>query len=485
METTARENVGLRLHERKYAQKWNNFLYSGWFVASIGLVTIAAHVLEWELCAYALFTLIALGVSFFGRDYLPYIVLLVACYVLPSAENNPGKNDTTVLFSGAGARYLTVFAVLIVLSMCLRFSWNKGEGWKKLFRTKRKLLWGMLALGAAYVMSGLGSEGYASLAWKNIAFGALQFATVFVPYYLLSGSVDWKKADKRYIAYVGLMMGLVVGMEMLNAYRIHDVVQDGKLDRMKIYVGWGINNNIGLLVAMSIPFAFYFAHRGQGVLLANLSAAACFVFCVLSCSRAAILGGGCIYLVCAALVCVKGKTRFAKGITCAFLVLFVGGCLWMVLQEKVVFQTAFQAGLRSDIRLRQYRLGFRIFQKNPMFGSNYYEMGTYAVDENVYWVWSKVPSFVGFFPGRWHNTVVQLLACCGVVGLAAYAYHRYQTLRLVFTKRSTEKTYIALSLAVLLALSLLDCHFFNLGPTLFYSCALACMEYGTENEEEL
>ena len=39
---------------------------------------------------------------------------------------------------------------------------------------------------------------------------------------------------------------------------------------------------------------------------------------------------------------------------------------------------------------------------------------------------------------------------------------------------------IGISILSLLLMSLLDCHFFNIGPTLFYSMALAVMEFGNE-----
>ena len=85
-------------------------------------------------------------------------------------------------------------------------------------------------------------------------------------------------------------------------------------------------------------------------------------------------------------------------------------------------------------------------------------------------------SFSGIFPPRWHNTVIQLLASTGVVGLGCYTYHRIDTVRMFLKNRTTENTYLALSIAVLLLTSLLDCHFFNFGPVLFYSIALAFFE---------
>jgi O-antigen ligase len=96
------------------------------------------------------------------------------------------------------------------------------------------------------------------------------------------------------------------------------------------------------------------------------------------------------------------------------------------------------------------------------------------------WIWADLDSFVNVFPGRWHNTVVQLLASCGIVGLAAYLFHRVQTVRLFLQNRTVENVYIAISILALLGMSLLDCHFFNIGPAMIYSCMLAFAENKTK-----
>ena len=60
--------------------------------------------------------------------------------------------------------------------------------------------------------------------------------------------------------------------------------------------------------------------------------------------------------------------------------------------------------------------------------------------------------------------------------MLAYIFHRYQTIKLFVKKPTLEKTFIALSLVIFLSTSLLDCHFFNIGPTMFYSLALLFAE---------
>ena len=115
--------------------------------------------------------------------------------------------------------------------------------------------------------------------------------------------------------------------------------------------------------------------------------------------------------------------------------------------------------------------GFKQYLANPVFGGSFFPQGEY-----VPWDWSTSDAFSSFFPPRWHNTLIQMLASCGIVGFVTYAYHRYQTVKLMLSNRSTEKLFIGLYLVSLLACSLMDCHFFNVGPVLFYSMALAVAE---------
>ncbi len=114
-----------------------------------------------------------------------------------------------------------------------------------------------------------------------------------------------------------------------------------------------------------------------------------------------------------------------------------------------------------------YKEGLALFAQAPVFGSSFHSPGF------IPWDWATVESFSGFFPARWHNTVIQLLASCGIVGIGAYLFHRIQTVRLLFKIPSKETVFIACSLGTLLICSMFDCHFFNIGPTLFYSAALA------------
>ena len=64
---------------------------------------------------------------------------------------------------------------------------------------------------------------------------------------------------------------------------------------------------------------------------------------------------------------------------------------------------------------------------------------------------------------------------------SAYIYHRFETLKLFFKNFSLEKLIMGLCIGGLLSTSLLDCHFFNLGPGFLYSALLLLMEISDNN----
>jgi O-antigen ligase len=268
-------------------------------------------------------------------------------------------------------------------------------------------------------------------------------------------------------------MGLLVGAELVGLYLTEPILQNGAVLRHEIYVGWGICNNMGLLIAMAIPFAFYFIFRGEHPLLYNFVA---LLFCglaLLSTSRGALVGAAAAYVLCLFIVLFLGKDAKAKRVCLITLVLLCGVGLAVLALFPDMLRSMFTRGA-SGTRERLYEYGMRVFARSPLFGEGFFSLNRNAA---YFSIWEKVGDFSDSFPERWHNTLVQLFACCGMAGFLAYVYHRYQTLQLFLRRINTEKIFIGISLLVMLVLGLVDCHFFNIGPVLVYSLALAFVEY--------
>jgi hypothetical protein len=469
--------VEYKLSRLPIAKRLNRVIYSPYFLIAIAAVALLSNVLEMELLMYVFACVLMLYAGILGTDFRLMVPLFVFCYITPSVGNNPGMNETTVFSAGSGGVLILVMAGLVVLCFAARCILDKEIGFVRL-KTRPAFLWGLLALGAAFLLSGLGSEGYKSVAGQNLVFAAVELAAFLVPYLCVCIGVRWDKITGTYLAATGLLAGLVAGFEILNVYRVMDVIgADGAVTRSNIFLGWGNYNNVALVIAMAVPFAFYFVYKGKHVVLSNVLAALLCVFAVTTCSRAGILGTCGIYLFCALVVLLGAREKHAKISALVGAALAMGVLIAAYFLMREFLEAAFEAGLQSNERIELYKAGLDSFAQHPVFGFSFFRLNALvAAGGEGSWIFSSVSDFNAFFPGRWHNTIVQLLASCGIAGLLAYAFHRYQTVRAVLRRPNAFKTFTAISIGTLLALSMVDSHLFNVGPTLFYSCALAFVE---------
>lgn len=457
-------NLSMRLRNRL-----NRFLATPYYILAVMALSLAAHLLSLELPVYTVFALVAIYTAVLGNDLLPLTPLFLFCYITPSIGNNPGRNAQSV-FSGKSGVYIAVLGVLIILAVGCYVIRNR----KQFFRQKRVLLPGLLALSAAYLLSGIGSNHYGKIAQNNLLFAALQAAALLLPYFVLSGGVQWTKARQDYLAWVGFTGGAAVLVQLIVCYLTQGVVVDGVIERQKIYTGWGMYNNMGFMIAMAIPFAFYLATKYRRGWIGTVVGSVFLVGVLLSCSRTSLLIGTLTYCLCVFLMLHYAKNR--RHNTIALVSVLVLGCAILLLfhhQLLRLFSGFLGMGVDPSSRDVFYREGLKLFAQKPLFGNSFYSPGYTP------WDFSTVDALSALIPPRWHSTPLQLLVSCGAVGVIAYAFHRFQTVRLLVRSRSKEATFIGCAVGVLLLCSLFDCHFFNLGPTLFYSAALAFGEHST------
>lgn len=448
----------------------DRFLSTPYYILTVMALSVVSHLLSLEVPVYTVFALAAIYTAVLGTDLLPLTPLFLFFYISPSIRNNPGRNEQSV-FSGATGVYLAVLAALIALALV----WHVIRNRQRFFREKMPLLWGLLVLSVAYLLSGIGSRNYGSAAPRNLLFAAMQSSALLIPYCLLSGGADWKNARQDYLAWVGFAGGAAVLVQVLGCYFTQNVVVDGIIIRSHIYTGWGMYNNMGFLLAMAIPFAFYLATKYRRGWIGTVVGSVFLVGVLLTCSRTSLLVGTAAYCLCVFLMLHYARNR--RHNTIALVSVFVVAAVALLLfrhQLLRLFSGFLRMGMDPSSRDVFFREGLQLFTQAPVFGNSFYSPGY------VPWDFSTVDTLSALIPPRWHSTPLQLLVSCGAVGLCAYGFHRFQTLRLLVKEPSREKTFIACAMGILLVCSLFDCHFFNLGPTLFYSAALAFAEHSKQ-----
>lgn len=455
----------------------NRFLESPWFILLICAMTALSSTLGLELILYTAFILLSIYIALFGNDFLPIAILVICSYISPSIANNPGQNPASVFYPQNGGIYLIVLLALFLICAVYRLIRDQEIGGKAFLKHPRKLLSGMVILGLGYILAGAFSGRYFSNGVMNPVFALLQFISVFLVYWLLSGAVRWDRVRPEYIGWVGLGAGLTVCFQLIVVFIANNVIRDSKILTGLIFSGWGNTNNIGCMIAMMIPFALFLARRTGKIVLFNTLAVLMVCFVCFTCSRTSMVAAFLAYGASMAVVLRDPGQRktFLKFNGMILLILLI---LLIVFHKplSLMFTELRDRGLNPRRRELVYPEGIRIFFENPIFGEGFYPSSD-KIQE-----WSTVEKIKAVLPARWHNTVIQLLASCGLVGLLCYSVHRLQTIRLFWKKRNTDIIFIGFSLCSLLAMSLLDCHFFNIGPTLFYSMALAFAEHlKTEN----
>ena len=457
-----------RIKQNRVIASINRFTESPWFVGLVCLMTAICNVFGAELYFYPLMILFGIYIALFGRDFLPCMSIVICCYIAPSVLNNPGRNENSIFYPENGGIVLVVCFVLFVIATVIRLITDKELGGKGFFLRKRKLALGMVVLGCAYLLAGAFSGRYFENGFHNPMFALIQFVSIFAFYWFFCGTVKWEQVNPGYFAWVGLGVGLTVCAEIIGIFVTEQVIVNSKIQTGLIASGWGNANNIGCMVAMMIPFTIGIARRtGKTWLFCTLGIVMLLITC-LTCSRTAI-GVGVIIYILSMIPSLRDKSQRKQVLIFNALAFLLVIALFFVFKGYLarLFTELRSRGLNPRMREIIYPEGLRTFLKNPIFGEGFYP-GTDKIYE-----WSSLDRLKAFLPARWHNTVIQLLASCGIVGILAYSFHRFQTLRLFWQKRKTPILYVGFSLMALLLMSLLDCHFFNIGPTLFYSMALA------------
>ena len=462
-------------------QKIDRFFYSPAYFLLLGGLTVLSNVFSLEIYVYTAFILIGIYICLLGRDLLPIFPIFACGYISPSAGNNPGVNENSIFSLSGGGLYLAVILTLLAVSLLYRLVKDPDFGGKKFLTKKRSLLSGMLVLSLTYALSGLGSGQWAEYGWRNLLFSFIQLVAIAGLYYLLSGAVKWEQAPKAYLFWTGICVGYVLLAELVGTYIRADVIVNGAILRDRIVTGWGHYNSMGALFAMIIPLPFFLTGKGKYAAFAYISGFLFLVGLLFTCSRTSIIFGVCIYILGYVLSMVHSKhARRQIGIHIAIAAVIIVVVIVFRKQLLWLFRDLLQTGFDSMAeRRRDYLAGLKQFIRLPIFGGSFF-----PVDHWPY-AWSSSESFLSLFPPRWHNTVIQLLATGGIVCFAGYVFHRVQTVKLFVNNFTTEKLFAGLSVLALLLTSMLDCHFFNVGPVLLYSGLLAFVEFQLDRPEHL
>ncbi len=471
------------LMQSKVVAAITKVLNSTYFPFIMGGLAVVSNLFGLELPVYYIITVFTLLAVLFCDDLICFIPMICCAYITVSANNNPAINTENSIFhrTESIAQFAVIICVLAIL-LITRLIFDTAIRKDKAGRGKGipKLTYGFIALGVGFMISGIfGKEfdyengvftGASTYLFKSTVFGLVEIISLCVFYFYLYYTIDWTKICKNYIALAFTAVGAAVIIEVIAMYFRPGVITENGVVRNKFLIGWGNYNNVGGVLAMCVPAPFYFAYIKKNVPMFIVGGIFT-LFTAITQSRSSMLIGFIIGAICVIIILIKAvkHTRKAYLITLgAVLIIGILGCVVFAEQLQKLMASIIKIGASDNGRFKIYENGLTLFLKNPIFGNNFYSLSTS-------WRYGDLPED-SFLPSRFHNTIVQLLATGGVTLILTYAFHRIQTLKLLFKNPTAEKTFVFLCILSLLLTSMFDCHFFNLGPGLLYSCLLVFAE---------
>lgn len=440
----------------------------------IGFLMALGELFAVELAVFWCDLLLGALALFFADDTRAVVPIACCCYMTVAAKNNPimaSEEGRGTIFRDPAFQIQLIF--ILVVSVILLFARLATLLIKDPRRVgPPRLFAGFAMLGAAYMLGGAASSHYSG---RTVLFGFVQILSLAFFYLYFHFTIDWKTTPKWFIPALFLTIGMFVSVEVFGMYRNPGVfAADGTVVRGALYTGWGTYNNVGCIMAMCIPAPCYFAAtRKHGWVYLLLSTYLLFAT-ILTQSRGGMIFGVVCYALCAlwVLAASRGKER-AYNFALYMAVLAAFFLAFLIFREElnVLFASIVKAGLNDSNRFEIWKNCWAAFKKHPLFGVGFYHTPGFGFEYNA--------DHGAFIPARAHNTYIQLMATGGIVLVCAYLFHRVQTLALLLKAPSTEKLFALFVVAALILTSIVDCHFFNIGPGILYGVAL-CFAEGTE-----
>lgn len=401
-------------------------------------------------------------------DVTPALLLMLFMNVMISMEHNPSDPVFSDYFTRPAILAQEAVGVVIFVCSCV-FRLVTGIICGRVKITP--VFWGLVALSAACMLGGLF---YTQYTVNNFIFGLVLAVSIVGSYLVICGNVKIGKSTFLKISVYLLVFFAVSAIELVVAYCTYDnLLVNSEVDRRLLRFGWGTYNQMGFALTLALPAWFYLSSKFKYGFIFILGAIVNVAFCYLSMSRQAMLiapvlfFAGCVWR----LVKERGVKRLID--TCIVIAVIVVLAILLGVFHKNVgqfFSSALVSLKTGSGRLALWKEGLQNFLRKPVFGVGWYDLAA----EKGHVGYTRSPSpFTP--PYLCHNTIVQLLCSCGLLGLITYVVHRVQTVFSFLENPSDDRIFIAMTVCAMLFLSLLDIHIFRFFPSILYAIFLGLL----------
>lgn len=400
----------------------------------------------------------------FVDDLTPFFAQIIYVNFVVSYQNSPSSVSGNSGYYLNPAIYVQIFVLVFLCAVAVLYRFAKAIKEKK-FKFNGVSL-SLIFLAGALLLGGLFSDEHSFI---DIFYGfALAFFFCIINF-VFNGNAKITKENIRKICltFVALSVMLLVQLGVKYVVNFGEIVKDGAIDKSAITFGWGIWNTMSMYLVISLPPIFYLACTHERGYLYFIYAIVVFGAIFAVSSRQGMLIAFFLFPACLYMLFKYGKNKRINGI-----ITIICACILLVLSiiffDKVIklfsgiLTSLFNENgeLSGSFRVELFNLALIKYLKFPVFGVGFSTNMLYAIE------------FVGLngvIPLMFHNTIAQILSACGTVGIMAYVYHRFQTVRCFIKNRTKERTFLALSLVAFILINLFDNHIFYFFPTMIYS----------------
>ncbi len=463
----------LKLNASKAAEIIRTVLSSKYFPFLTAAFTLASYYLGWDVALFYYIALTGILMLFLLEDITPVLHLFLFMSVSISLINTPSTTMGNSDYYHRPEIYIQIFTIvgLFIAAAICRLVKTVVKGKFKI----TPVFFGVCGFAFILIINGIFTADYKP---KNLLFGFILAACILGIYSVFKDNVKLDANGFEKIAYSFIAFSILLLIELIVAYATtEDLFVDGTINRHKLIFGWGVYNTYGVMLLMCVPAAIYIAVRKRWGFVYTVYSFILFVALFFSCSRQAMVGGIVIYPFCIGMLLIKSKNRFPN--ICVLLGAATVGLILAGFYHEQVFKffkvilsnLIVDGELDGSGRTTIWREAIEYFKKSPIFGAGFFVKFSYNGNSGL-----------GFIPLMCHNTILQLLSSCGIVGLIAYLIHRTQTVISFFRKITLQRSFIALTILSILVICLFDNHIFNIFPTIIYGALTAIFEKSEKSD---
>ena len=414
------------LIDNSVIEKISKFFYTDYFYLAVIAVIVTCWATYQTILGFALIILLSAFILVIQRDVQPVLTLVImATAVMSKIPSN--------IFAAC------FLLIPIVIAVPFHIYYYKLENFSigKCFLAFTLLL-------IAFLISGIGSR------LESSGFGRWvgTFLIVLVPFgfYLITiNFASNRENSAENLAKSFVYFGLLIVLEIL-IYYVFDVKPK---DAGVIHLGWAISNSVALVLLLVYPFGFYLYLKTEGYKSYIYLALALieYIGILATTSRGATIFGSIelVATVIGTLILAKGKKK--KEYLYITLALILCGIFVAIVGRSYlikIYNVIFEDGLRDSGRFELYREAISCFFEYPIVGVGIDYVGNTA----------KLNNASGIY--MFHDTILQIVACLGGVGLLAYLYYYFIRFEILLEKWDLFNYYIFMICIGFEGYSLLD-----------------------------